>query len=160
VKVAQAGPGDFAPFAALVREYLASIDLPPELRDEDAQLRAYLQPPDAAWLAFVDDAPLGTIALRPLPERGNACEVKRLYVRPAGRGLGIAHHLLDALETYARAQGFAWAYLDTRADLTAAIAFYRRRGYEPCERYNDNPVASFFFRRALSPPTTRRRRSP
>lgn len=44
---------------------------------------------------------------------------------------------------------FTAIYLDTRADMQAALRFYARRGYEACERYNDNPVAAHFMRRRL-----------
>jgi hypothetical protein len=40
-------------------------------------------------------------------------------------------------------------YLDTGANFTAAQSFYRARGYNSCERYNDNPQASCFFRKSL-----------
>lgn len=42
-----------------------------------------------------------------------------------------------------------WLFLDTGADFTAAQSLYRERGYEACERYNDNPQAVFFYRKRL-----------
>ena len=42
-----------------------------------------------------------------------------------------------------------WIYLDTYDDLKAAIALYIRRGYETCERYNDNPQATVFLRKQI-----------
>ncbi|GAC1545419.1 MAG: hypothetical protein NVS3B16_14800 [Vulcanimicrobiaceae bacterium] len=79
----------------------------------------------------------------------DACEIKRLYVRASHRSMGIADALMDALEAYALARGYRCAFLDTKDDLRAAISFYARRGYTPCERYNDNPQATIFMQRRL-----------
>jgi GNAT superfamily N-acetyltransferase len=76
-------------------------------------------------------------------------EVKRLYVRPAFRGLHLAHALMQAAEQHARAAELQWLYLDTKDDLHAAIHFYLSTGYQPCPRYNDNPQATLFLRKQL-----------
>lgn len=59
---------------------------------------------------------------------------------------------MDALEAFAADHKYRFAYLDTKDDLEAAIAFYRRRGYARTERYNDNPQATLFMRRRLGSP--------
>jgi GNAT superfamily N-acetyltransferase len=89
------------------------------------------------------------VVLRKLDSIPRAAECKRLYVRPAARGNRVADKLLDAMEAFARDQGIAWIYLDTYDDLKTAIALYERRGYERCERYNDNPQATLFMRKHL-----------
>ena len=78
--------------------------------------------------------------------------MKRLYVRPAQRGSGIAARLMDALETFAFGRGFRAVYLDTFDDLADAVRFYERRGYERIARYNDNPQATIFMRKTLVEP--------
>ena len=83
-----------------------------------------------------DGAVVGCIALRPLDIFPASGEVKRLYVQPASRGLGIAGLLLDVLHEYARAVGYEWLYLDSKDDLEAALRFYEKRGYRRCARYN------------------------
>jgi ribosomal protein S18 acetylase RimI-like enzyme len=145
----RAGPRDAAAAGAIFERYFEAIGLPRELRDGPVEVASYLVAPKGLWLARERGRVVGAIACRPLDGRPAACEVKRLYVEPDARGRGIAHLLLDALECAARAAGYAQAYLDSRADLTAALAFYERRGYRPCERYNDNPEATHFLRRAL-----------
>jgi ribosomal protein S18 acetylase RimI-like enzyme len=65
------------------------------------------------------------------------------------RGQGVAEALLGALEAYATEHGYAALYLDSKKDLMPAIRFYRRHGYSPCERYNDNPQATIFMRKEL-----------
>jgi ribosomal protein S18 acetylase RimI-like enzyme len=71
-------------------------------------------------------------------------------VKPSARGRGIAGKLLDALEEYARNQGVEWIYLDSYDDLKAAIALYGKRGYDRCDRYNDNPQATLFMRKQIA----------
>ncbi len=147
--IERAGPLDAAAAGAIFERYFEAIGLPPGLRDAPAEVASYLVPPKGLWLARERGRVVGAIALRPLDARPGACEVKRLFVDPGARGRGIAHGLLDALERAARSAGYAAAYLDTRADLVAALAFYERRGYRPCERYNDNPEATHFLYREL-----------
>jgi len=56
---------------------------------------------------------------------------------------------MDALEEHARSAGYDAVYLDSKDDLATAIRFYRERGYEEVERYNDNPQATVYMRRLL-----------
>ena len=148
-QVRRANEADLAAATDLFAEYFAAIELPAELRDDAETIAEYLDDPRALFLAYDGGALAGTIALRPLDGRDAACEIKRLYVKPKHRRRGLAEALLDALENYARERGFRTAYLDTRPDMEAALAFYLRRGYERCEPYNDNPVAAHFLRRRL-----------
>ena len=121
------------------------------VRDDAAGFGKYLDGPGALWLARDGENIVGCVAMRPLLEMGpRACEVKRLYVRPAYRGSHVAGALMDALESYAHEAGYDWVYLDTRADFTAAIRFYDGRGYERIPRYNDNPEAAVFMRRTAA----------
>lgn len=122
------------------------------VRDDEPTFRTYLEGPGAMWLAERDGAVVGCVVLRPLPGAGaRAAEVKRLYVRAAERGAGIANALMDALEAHARQAGCDAIYLDTRDDMRAAFRFYERRGYERIPRYNDNPEATIFMRLAIDP---------
>jgi hypothetical protein len=58
---------------------------------------------------------------------------------------------MDFIEHQSLAAGYDWMYLDSKDNFTDAIAMYRRLGYSPCERYNDNPQATVFFRKRLTP---------
>jgi GNAT superfamily N-acetyltransferase len=107
------------------------------------------EPGSGVWLAYLDDEVVGCVVLRRLRSIPSASECKRLYVKSAARGNGIADRLLDAQENYARSQGVDWIYLDSFDDLKTAIGIYQRRGYEPCARYNDNPQATLFMRKRL-----------
>jgi GNAT superfamily N-acetyltransferase len=79
-----------------------------------------------------------------------ACEIKRMYVVPAGRGRGLGRALLEALEDAARELGYTVARLDTGLRQPQAERMYRNAGYRPIGNFNDNPVASFFGEKALS----------
>jgi ribosomal protein S18 acetylase RimI-like enzyme len=145
--VRRATADDEAAAWAIVDEYNAAFNV--LARDDAAAFRKYLAGPGALWLARDGDQIAGCVAMRPLPGIGpRSCEVKRLYVRPAFRGSQIAGALMDALESYAHEAGYDWVYLDTRAEFEGAIKFYDRRGYERVPRYNDNPEAAVFMRRA------------
>ena len=137
--------GDLAEASAIVAEYCDAVGVVAR----DVTLLPYFQAGSGLWLAGEGGPALGCIALRPLPAIEGACEVKRLYVRPAARGRGAAALLLAALHAYALGCGYRAAYLDTKDDLLAAIRFYEEHGYRRCARYNDNPQATVFMRRAL-----------
>jgi len=146
--VRRAAPEDESAAWEIVDEYNTSFGV--VLRDDRASLRDYLDGTGAVWLAYQDGMLAGCVVLRPLDSIGpRASEVKRLYVRPAYRGAGVAGALMDALEAHARAAGYDAIYLDSRPDFQTAIRFYERRGYEPVARYNENPEATVFMRLAL-----------
>ncbi len=151
IAIAQATERDLDDASCILTAYFDAIGLPSTLRDKPQDIVHYLHEPGGMWLARDGEQVVGVIAMRPLATIAGACEIKRLYVDPGQRGKGSADALLDAAEAAAAAHGYEVAYLDTMANLHAAIAFYRRRGYETCKRYNDNPVASVFMRLRLPP---------
>ena len=106
-------------------------------------------PASGIWVAFLEGVLVGCVVLRKLDSIPFVSECKRLYVRPNARGNRIADRLLDAQEKFARCQGVRWIYLDSYDDLRAAIALYKKRGYEHCSRYNDNPQATLFMRKRI-----------
>jgi len=133
---------------ALLGEYYESVgvvqqDGPETMRDLLRSEKACL------WVAYVEGEAAGCVLLKDgIPDPASA-ECKRLYVRPRFRGRGVAGALMQALETHAREHGKEWVYLDTNDAFRASVALYRGRGYEPCDRYNDNPQASLFFRKRM-----------
>lgn len=93
----------------------------------------------------------GCVAYRPLPEieREQAAEVKRLWVRPAYRGTGLAKDLMLRLIEEARRAGFATLYLDTEIDrMAGALKLYRNLGFTDCEPYRESNEGVVFLRRA------------
>lgn len=137
---------------AIIREYYEAVHV--VQRDNPGSIQKLIDTPASGlWLAYLGDDVVGCVVLRRLTTMPRASECKRLYVKPAARGQHIADKLLDAQETFARSQGVEWIYLDSYDDLKAAISLYERRGYERCERYNDNPQATLFMRKYLDKQT-------
>jgi ribosomal protein S18 acetylase RimI-like enzyme len=76
-------------------------------------------------------------------------EIKRMWVSPCARGHGLGGRLLDDLESAAIAAGQTSARLETNSQLEAALAMYRKRGYEEVEPFNDEPFATHWFSKQL-----------
>ena len=86
-----------------------------------------------------------------LVDHGNGIgEIKRMWIAPEARGLGLSSRLLQALETQAIALGLMRLRLDTNRSLVEAQALYRKAGYRDIERYNDNSYADFWFEKKLT----------
>jgi ribosomal protein S18 acetylase RimI-like enzyme len=139
-------PGAFE----LVKEYFRAVDV--WVRDTESEFSGYLVGDDrGVWLAFACEDPVGCIVLHPLVSAPWSGEIKRLYVRPAYRRQGLAESLLQTLEEFAaKTARYEWLYLDSKDDLVSAIRFYERHDYERCDRYNNNPQATVFMRKALA----------
>lgn len=74
-------------------------------------------------------------------------EVKRMYVRPAFRGLGLGKAMLDCLAGHARANGVGVLRLETGIYQTDAIALYERYGFRrrpPFGQYREHPLSAYF----------------
>jgi len=101
----------------------------------------YAPPRGRIYLAIVSASPVGCAALRPIDRLGpDVGEVKRMYVRPAARGLGLGHALIARLIDDARQIGYRTLKLDTSTSMLAAQHVYASAGFVPCERYNDDPM--------------------
>ena len=110
--------------------------------------------PATAFLVVDGRRPVGCGALRRIaPGVG---EIKRMWLHPDARSLGLGKRLLDALESAAAAAGDREIRLDTNAALGAAIALYEAAGYRRIARYNDNPDATHFYAKRLVPRRRRR----
>ena len=104
---------------------------------------SYTEQGGGSLIALVDEGPAGFVAWRCVPETvaADAWELKRLWVRPEGRGLGLGRSLTQAVLDRAVAAGRRAVYLDTApASMSAAYRIYLEMGFTPCAPYNDNPV--------------------
>lgn len=127
----------------LLREYqlLLGVDLGFQgFAEELAMLPgAYAPPGGLLLLARQDDEPLGCVALR---DAGTGrAEMKRLFVRPAARGLGLGRALAERIIEEARAAGYAEIVLDTLPSMGEAHRLYEQLGFRPVAAYNANPIA-------------------
>ncbi|HEX7134686.1 MAG TPA: bifunctional helix-turn-helix transcriptional regulator/GNAT family N-acetyltransferase, partial [Iamia sp.] len=109
---------------------------------------AGMRPPTGTFLlARVHGEAVGCVALRLQP--GPEAEVKRMWVDPAARGMGVARRLLDATEAAARAAGAPALRLDTNRALVEAISLYRSAGFVEVPAFNDEPYAHHWFEKPL-----------
>jgi GNAT superfamily N-acetyltransferase len=140
---------DLAAAAALFRAYAASLPIDLTYQDFEAELSAlpgkYAPPSGALLLARVaGGGPLGCVALRPLGQNG-ICEMKRLYIEPAARGLGLGKALVEAILNEAGRVGYTEMRLDTLPSMRLALALYGSFGFKPTEPYYDTPVPDTVF---------------
>ncbi len=110
----------------------------------DNPLYKYGAPTGALFIAFYNGVPVGCIALQPLQEP-HTCEMKRLYVAPDYRKLGVGDALVKILLQEAQSLGYATMKLDTLERLQAAIQLYQKFGFETVTAYYDNPLPSVVY---------------
>src|SRR5690606_14512163 len=98
-------------------------------------------------VARLDGKPVGCGGVKKL-EPGVG-EIKRMWIAPEVRGIGLSRLLLTAIEEEARKLGVATIRLDTNRTLAEARALYAKTGYREIARYNDNPYADHWFQKTL-----------
>lgn len=107
----------------------------------------FIPPRGSFVIARLDGNPVGCGALRMI-DAGTA-EVKRMWVAPSTRGLGVASRMLRKLEAIAASFGAKTVCLDTNRSLKEAQSLYKREGYAEIARFNDNPYADHWFAKRL-----------
>ena len=156
-----AGRADDA--AALVFEYMAATqaengrpvpagigELPAVLHRECSSLHDVYRPPGDFLIADLSGQPVGCVGLSALPA-GRTAEVRRLYVRPAYRGNGIARTLISHAHHHAARHGITRLILDVLPARTAVISFYRRLGYTVTEPFEtESPVPMTYMERTVT----------
>jgi len=157
---------------AIFRDYAGSLSVDLGFQNFEEELAGlpgdYAQPRGSLLLALVDveqaprqgvdAAPLrrpdgrlahvaGCCALRPLDtaDYPNAAEMKRLYVRPAFRGIGLGRQLAEAILDLARGAGYGCVLLDTLDDMESARALYEDLGFVEVPPYYHNPIAGSHY---------------
>jgi DNA-binding MarR family transcriptional regulator/GNAT superfamily N-acetyltransferase len=107
-----------------------------------------LRPPHGLMLvATLADEPVGCGAL--LFHPGEPAYIKRMWISPGVRGLGLGRRLLRELESAAKERGETTVRLETNRALPEAIAMYRTSGYREVERFNDEIYGHHFFEKDL-----------
>jgi len=105
----------------------------------------YAAPDGALFLARNRNGKgVGCIAMRPLDKVG-ICEMKRLYVAPEGRGLGIGKQLVEAIIQAAQKAGYNKMRLDTLPTMLGALKLYRNAGFKDIPAYYETPISETVF---------------
>ena len=142
---------DIAAVQDLISEYTAwalsmlvgDTQRPPTfegVEEETANLPGIFAPPAGRLLlARGDGRPAGCVALKPHP--AGVSELKRMYVRPQFRGLGIGRQLVAALVQAAREIGYRQIILDSHKSMTHAHALYREAGFRDVDAWPGFPEA-------------------
>jgi ribosomal protein S18 acetylase RimI-like enzyme len=141
-------PEDIRVVAGLFEAYAASLDFDLGYQDFAGELAGmpgkYAAPAGELLLARDREGrSLGCVALRPLAD--GTCEMKRLYVAPQARGLGVGRALVEAVIDRAARIGYREMRLDTHPSMTEAITLYRNLGFRPVEPYYGTPHTDAIF---------------
>jgi len=130
-------------FAELADRFDSGFDPANSITGEDE-----LTPPRGLLLvARLHEEPVGCGGLSHL--RDSAPEVKRMWVAPEVRGLGLGRRMLRELERHAAAAGAPTIRLETNRALAEAIQLYRSSGYREVPAFNDEPYAHHWFEKRL-----------
>ena len=100
------------------------------------------------FVVYLRGEPIGCGAVKHHP--GAPSEIKRMWIAPAARGLGLGRRLLEHLEACALASSARVARIETSAVLTEALALYRSTGWVEVPPFNDEPFADHWFEKALA----------
>lgn len=146
-----ASPGGLTAVRALVEEYQRSLGVDLEFQGFSHELahlgEMYGPPAGALFLATLDGVAVGCVGMRRFD--ATCCEMKRLYVRPQGRGHGLGRALAVRAMEAGRAAGYAAMRLDTLPSMRDAQALYERLGFRDVAAYRANPVAGTRFLEAV-----------
>lgn len=130
-------------FAELKGRFETGFDPAKSISAEDRELTP---PAGVLVIARLDGRPIGCGALK--VKGGGVGEVKRMWVSPDARGLGVGRRILEELEARAPGFGLATLRLETNKSLAEAQALYRSCGYIEVPPFNDEPYADHWFEKA------------
>lgn len=125
----------------LFQEYANSLNISLDFQHFDEELKIISKmygSHDGQLIVVYDaDVPVACAALRKIGE--NISEVKRMYVKPSHRKLGIADTMLEMLIKKAKSTKYHLMRLDTLDTMIPAITLYKKNGFYEIEAYYFNP---------------------
>jgi putative acetyltransferase len=141
---------DLESIQTLFQAYATGLGLDISFQNFDhelANLPGKYAPPKGALLlakSTTSGEAIGCIGLRPL-DMESTCEMKRLYVSPAGRGTGVGRALAEAIIVEAKRLGYGRMVLDTLGSMTTPLKLYRGLRLKDIEPYYHNPLADVVY---------------
>lgn len=140
---------DLEATAQLFAAYADSLGLDLSFQEFDNELKSlpgkYAPPTGEILLARNGNGTaVGCVAVRPLSPP-DCCEMKRLYILPAGRGLGVGKKLLHEILDIAASLGYNEIKLDTLPSMSQAISLYESAGFSPTTPYYKTPLSGTNF---------------
>lgn len=140
-------PEDLNAVQAVFREYVASVSVGLEFQDYESEFAnlpgKYAAPEGRLLLAWRQERVVGCAALRKVDAQ--VCEMKRVYVRPQGRGEGLGRLLAERILAEARSAGYRRICLDVLPEFEAARRIYASLGFVPAVPVTFNPVPGTSF---------------
>jgi ribosomal protein S18 acetylase RimI-like enzyme len=139
-------PEDRVPIARLMREYVEALEADISFQYFEGEYAGlpskYARPGGVVLIAWTVDEAVGIVAYRPLERR--ICEMKRLYVLPRFRGMGLGRLLVEEPVRDARSH-YRRMVLDTLPSMRPAQALYSAMGFLPIRAYYDNPLPGVMY---------------
>ena len=131
----------------LFREYQTELDVDLCFQSFEEELDSlpgkYAPPKGQLLLGMVDGTVQGCVAFRSLD--AGVCEMKRLFVRPAARSVGLGRELVAEILSQAKSSGYESMVLDTLDRLHSARLLYERAGFVEVPAYYENPLEGVIF---------------
>ena len=131
----------------LFREYQTELDVDLCFQSFEEELESlpgkYAPPEGQLLLGFVDGIVQGCVAFRRLD--AGVCEMKRLFVRPAARSVGLGRELVAEILSQAKSAGYESMVLDTLDRLHSARLLYERAAFVEVPAYYENPLEGVMF---------------
>jgi putative acetyltransferase len=125
----------------LFKEYTNSLNISLDFQHFDEELKIiskmYGDPDGQLIVVYDTDVPVACAALRKIGE--GICEVKRMYVKPSHRKLGIADTMIEMLIEKAKSAKYKLMRLDTLDTMVPAITLYKKNGFYEIDAYYFNP---------------------
>ena len=107
----------------------------------EAMSQYYLTDTGSLYLvAIVDGVVVGGGGVAAFDGSRDVCELRKLFILPGGRGLGLGRRITKTCLAFARTWGYSQCYLDTLANMTAAIALYKSVGFHHLDQPLDGTI--------------------
>ncbi len=138
---------DYEHARLLFLEYADSLGFSLCFQGFDEELKnlpgKYSEPEGCILLAWEHSSCVGCVGLRPLSN--TVCEMKRLYVKLAYRGIGLGRLLAEKILRFAKEKNYSKIMLDTLSSMESAQTLYRSLGFFETEPYYNNPHPEVVF---------------